>query len=239
MNHSCEPMVVNSLYGDVTRVKPMKAVDSELSIYYCLRSVAIGVRFPLQARDAVTAGDVLFVEKPYASVLLQDHETTHCHHCYRSLSYPVGCRECTQVRYCSMACRDASWNSYHKYECCHLDVLYATGVAHLAFRIILMSGGNSLLEFRKTLSMESSVNNIKGCDSQGFYGNHYRSVYNLMTHEEDLNVKDNFCYATSAVLLLTLLKKVSFFDTPPAGLPFSSDDITYIGVCAGKKKGSV
>merc|ERR1719412_51768 len=69
------------------------------------------------AKQHIAVGSVLFSELPYSSVLLPEHYSTHCHHCYTTLIAPIPCLRCTQSRNCSDQCRQESWINYHQYEC--------------------------------------------------------------------------------------------------------------------------
>ena len=51
--------------------------------------------------NPIEIGSILFSELPYSSVLLPEHYSTHCHHCYERLIAPIPCLKCTQPRYCS------------------------------------------------------------------------------------------------------------------------------------------
>lgn len=43
----------------------------------------------MQAERDVAVGDVLCVERPYATILLPDHYETHCHHCLQAVLAPL------------------------------------------------------------------------------------------------------------------------------------------------------
>lgn len=82
----------------------------------------------LRATEIVKEGEILFRESPFSCVLLPPFYSSHCHHCLAPLLAPVSCSVCTQPRYCSGICRDAAWESYHKHECGHLDILHSVGI---------------------------------------------------------------------------------------------------------------
>ena len=44
---------------------------------------SIGQGRHVTTREDLAVGDVLFSEVPYSSVLLPEHYSTHCHHCYK------------------------------------------------------------------------------------------------------------------------------------------------------------
>ncbi len=90
-----------------------------------------------------------------------------------------------------------SWTSYHQFECANLDVLHSVGVAHLALRIILVTGLSPLLKFNAGM--------MKSDDE-------YKRVFDLMTHADNLEPEDLFQYAVTAVLLgLFLEQRTKFF----------------------------
>ncbi|XP_022244902.1 SET and MYND domain-containing protein 4-like isoform X2 [Limulus polyphemus] len=162
------------------------------------------------ANRMLSAGDTIFVETPYASVLLPNFYTTNCHHCYDKLVTAVPCHQCSQVRYCSEHCCKESWVKYHKWECGNLDLLHSVGIAHLAFRIILVTGMPCLSEFLKNKDRTDDQEMYLDTERQHCIRNYLR-VYHLVTHSREMYVEDNFQYALTAALLLLLLKKVRFF----------------------------
>ena len=186
-------------------------------------TVADGLgRHPVAARD-ITVGDTLIIEKPYASVLLPDQTPTHCHHCLKRVSAPVPCRQCTTVRYCSDACAQASWQSYHEVECPSLDLIHKSGIGgtgHLALRVVTKSGYAFLKHFKETL--ESGEDKSFGCNNSGIYDPaEYLPIFHLVTHAGDRAVSDLFRRTIMAVFLLKCLQRGDFFpDATPAELSF-------------------
>ncbi|XP_054713862.1 SET and MYND domain-containing protein 4-like [Uloborus diversus] len=164
------------------------------------------------ANRALAAGDTLFVEEAYASVLLPGHYITHCHHCYTKTRAFVPCHQCSQVRYCSQQCVDESWEKYHKWECGNLDLLHTVGIAHLSCRVILITGLSYLQENRDELT-KTSCSLYPFDFPDGRYRSNYYSVYHLLTHTDDMNVEDTFQYALTALLLLVLLDRLNYFAT--------------------------
>merc|ERR1719259_161960 len=159
----------------------------------------------------VSVGDILFSEVPYSSVLLPEHYSTHCHHCYRAYTAPIPCLRCTQPRYCSEACRQASWDVYHRYECTGLDLLHSVGIAHLALRTLLVSGLSGLMAYRSEILSKSKSANDN--EIQVTRRDRYADVYNLVTHSSHLDQEDLFQYAVTAALLTTYLeRRTSFFE---------------------------
>ena len=177
-------------------------------------------RYLVANRD-IKPGEVILVEKPYASVLLPDRYSTHCHHCFSRCLAPVPCSNCPVARYCSPTCSEASWNSYHQYECQTLGILHKSGVGkfgHLAFRAIAVSNLQFLLEFREISSTSPGVNSPvstehEGCNKNGQYlPDDYNAIYHLVTHDSDRAVHDLFHRAVMAVFLYKCLERSHFFD---------------------------
>ena len=65
------------------------------------------------AEGNLDPGDVVLIEKPFASVLLKEHAESHCHHCFVRLSNAIACFKCTAAIFCGERCRDQAWKSYH------------------------------------------------------------------------------------------------------------------------------
>ncbi|VDL58990.1 unnamed protein product [Hymenolepis diminuta] len=51
----------------------------------------------LEVTQDIAVGDVLMVDKPYASNLLSDHFGTHCYHCYKRMLSLIPCDCCPYV----------------------------------------------------------------------------------------------------------------------------------------------
>jgi len=164
------------------------------------------------ANKPVKVGDVLFSELPYASILLPEHYSSHCHHCHKELTAPVSCIKCTQPRYCSESCRSQSWSTYHQHECSGLDLLHSVGIAHLAMRIVLVTGLPRLLRFRQ-VSQKSTKTEVES-EKQDETPDPYQRVYDLEHHVDDLEPEDLFQYIVTAVLLGSYLEqRTKFFAT--------------------------
>ncbi|GFG35904.1 hypothetical protein Cfor_05261 [Coptotermes formosanus] len=155
------------------------------------------------ANRDVKMGDTLFVERPYAFVVLPDQYRAHCHNCCASYTAPVPCWECTLALYCSEACRQESWDLYHQWEC-HggLELLHSIGIAHLGLRVVLKSGSLPTLKDFFTKLQES------GSQLQDTYGDkqyNYKAVYQLVSHLDDMKLEDLFQYTMTACMLTLYL----------------------------------
>lgn len=157
----------------------------------------------------IRQGDVLFVEKPYAFVVLPDQFKLHCHHCSRTLVAPMPCRSCVDVLFCDEVCEVESCASYHRWECGAIDLMSAVGVAHLGLRVVLLTGlPDKVLD--RSHAASHLINSSKG--SFGNLEDPYSTVYSLLPHIEDMSLDDLFQYAATAELLtLFLMNKTDYF----------------------------
>lgn len=70
------------------------------------------------ANDDIPAEHIVFRERPYSTVLLNDGLQLLCQNCFKYVPntfYPCG--TCTQVVYCSRKCAKINFEFVHKYEC--------------------------------------------------------------------------------------------------------------------------
>lgn len=187
----------------------------------------------LVATRNIDVGDILVIEKPFASVLLPCHVDSHCYHCLTLTSnvIPTPCHQCSMVRYCSESCAHQSWESYHSIECRYLDLLYRAGLdgnALLAFRIVTKAGYEFLKEFRHNIQRGLCIitDREAGCDRGGVYdSSSYLPIYCLVTHSSDRSISDLFRRTMVAILLLKILQGGGFFGK----MPCSQEDLAFIG----------
>ncbi|XP_025086995.1 SET and MYND domain-containing protein 4-like isoform X3 [Pomacea canaliculata] len=177
----------------------------------CLKMSSSQGRF-LEAKYDISAGDTLIVERPFAAVLLPDHYSTHCHNCFVRLPVnPIGCQRCSHVLFCHEDCRDVSWRTFHSVECPYLDILHSVGIAHLALRIVVTAGLRFLLEFLQDEKQRSG--RVPGLTPEGRYERNYLTVFDLMTHTDDMMLDDLFQYSLTAALLLGILVHSGWLDS--------------------------
>ena len=175
-------------------------------------SAALDVqRTPQKGRFVVTkvdlsAGDILFREAPFASVLLPENYATHCYHCHSRLDFPIPCLKCTQARYCSDECRASSWKEVHQLECDHLELLNSVGVASLAVKILYQTGSEKILSLKPFLN-RTDMN----LSSNHGFKDEYSKVLELVDHIKDMAVEDVFQYAATATLLSMFLEQRTEF----------------------------
>lgn len=196
--YSCDETPVNELLakplipqpkGGENKILPGASVHLKL-----MKSVEKG-RYIVTNSD-IKLGDILFVEKPFAYVVLPDQYHQHCHHCCKKFIAPIPCMHCTLALYCSSACRVDSWENYHMWECGGLVLFHSVGIAHLGLRVALVSSSVSKSE-------------------------RFHQVYSLITHIEDMMPEDLYQYSLTAVLMNLYLKHhTTYFSANKNGFTF-------------------
>ncbi|XP_054164011.1 SET and MYND domain-containing protein 4-like [Oppia nitens] len=160
-------------------------------------------RFMTANRD-ITFGDVLIVEKPFATYLYNDKYDNYCHHCLSALDNRlIPCYGCNSIRFCSEFCRETAWNQYHKSECKSLYFLSKEiGILYIVLRILLRTGIQESIKIAKEISKNTDITK----DMKQLYSCDYSSVYRLQDHKNDHNFESKLSYAMSAVFILVALE---------------------------------
>ena len=68
----------------------------------------------LVAKERISPGEVIAVDRAALQVLTPDTVTSHCSHCMVSTLAPLHCPECHGVVFCSQVCSTAALQSYHR-----------------------------------------------------------------------------------------------------------------------------
>ena len=182
----------------------------------------------IKAVEEVQVGDVLAVEKPYASVLLPENYPTHCLHCLKRVLSPFPCRQCARVGFCNESCESLAW-AYHRFECKYQDFLAACDVGKfglLALRVMTKTTWPTLREFDSEKCPEEPTLE-DGSPSNSVYRNTYFEIYHLVAHTEDRSTSDLFRRAIMSVLLAKCLDTTGYFGQRP-----SREDLTDV-ICVG------
>lgn len=165
----------------------------------------------------VPAGDILAIELPYLTALYKSQELSFCHHCCRRLEVAsksnsklisgpiVACITCTRVLYCTPSCRALAWDIYHRYECSILPVLYQTGIGHLAFRIVVSTG----LDTIRKVAQDEGTGPYQLQDATDVVSL-YKQLYNMAISAKP-PTNDWFKYSITTSLLVQLAKQIELF----------------------------
>jgi len=201
-------------------LKPSKKVNEFSSLLRVDYKPELGRH--VKAEKTIRAGDTLAVEKPFASVVYYNKMGTNCDNCLKKLRNVVPCPDCAGVGYCSVACRDAACNQYHKYECHFQDLVQGLGssaLVRLALRIITSYPLDYFKKLRTQLVTEEGSSDFK---------NLYVALFNLVGLSHDRWIEDTFSRCMMAIALLKILKKAGYFGDPEPADSFTDDQI-FIG----------
>lgn len=104
-------------------------------------------RHVVATRD-IEIGEVLVVEKPYATILDQNNFYSHCSYCTNNIWNGIPCEHCVNCVYCSEVCKSEAWEKYHHLECSFLNFMLDHQIhshqlltIRLVLRAITDSGG--------------------------------------------------------------------------------------------------
>ena len=70
-------------------------------------------RHVVAERD-ILPGEVIFIESPLVSTIMDEHVESICLVCLRYTTSPLPCPTCSDVNFCSLACRTQALQSFHK-----------------------------------------------------------------------------------------------------------------------------
>lgn len=149
------------------------------------------------AVEDIEIGDIIIIEKPFCSVLINDF-ANHCHECLYLCYNLLPCPDCTQAMFCSKDCMEKS-STYHSYECRILKTLREYNVDKMkmtALKIALI-----VKDVYKNVQTNKILNG-----KEMYYSNRYKEIHNLVCNTEHRTVSDLFKRATTAAILFHLVK---------------------------------
>lgn len=162
------------------------------------------------AGQDIKIGDVLVVDKPFATVLFPCFHKTHCYHCFTRVTVPIPCVQCSSIIFCSRQCREASWTNFHQYECqffALLDTSMCAKIGHLAIRLVMVLGLSRALEYlRKREDQTAPSQENVGINSDGIYCSDYDSIYDMATHSDHRPSEQLFDFSVVSCLLMKILQ---------------------------------
>lgn len=165
----------------------------------------------LFAQRDIEVGEVLIVEKPFASTVLSNFKGRYCHHCCERVIAPTPCLSCSAIVFCGGKCQKEAWEGYHKFECDVLDSIQEPEISlgHLAVKTVLKAGYSYLTEFEGKSATDKTkivLNENEVYDSED-----YRTVYDLVNHCEDRSAEELLKYTLDAYYLQKCLEASDFF----------------------------
>ncbi|KAF2365048.1 SET domain [Trinorchestia longiramus] len=154
------------------------------------------------SKRTIPAGSTLFVERPFAYMLLPKHLSSYCYNCITSLTtVPIPCLNCRIVVFCTEACRDAA-QSWHRLDCCRLTLTSAGGMAQLALRAVAVAG------WRVCSVVMKEGHEAVAKEQYNKYTPiaRYRALYRLVHHIDQTPVEEKIQYCLASIILATALQ---------------------------------
>ncbi|CAG0918855.1 unnamed protein product [Notodromas monacha] len=172
-------------------------------------------RYYVAARQ-IQPGEILLVEKPYASVLFADRWASNCQYCGDEVQNGVPCQDCAAVIFCSDTCiRKAK--QFHDIECGHMRNLAQFAVplgGYLAYRMITCHPLDYFLQRKKDISrmLDPSTRVMP----LGFMqANEYINVFCLTDHADQKSADEIRENMITALYFTKLLESAEYFGKDP------------------------
>lgn len=155
-------------------------------------------RFICTKRDLVV-GDLVATDEPFCSTLLAAMCYIRCATCKSENDLTlIPCERCCSAMFCSPECRQQAMNTFHKYECPVIDLLYTifNKIHGIALRVCL-----TVLDLFP--NVEELITFCQNPDNQNCsvfdldYSNfskreHYRAIHGLVTNQHLRSISDIF-----------------------------------------------
>ena len=207
-NPMCRDIAFNCLYQpSLPLITRPNSIYLSASKSFAMKSDKTHGRYAVASED-IKAGEIILVEKPFASLCLPDCFETHCYLCLTRFIIGHPCRNCSTILYCSTDCEKKSWTDSHQYECNFLNVLTQDdiGLGHLALRVVLK---NSFVQLKKFYKRFDS--NEFGLNEKGLYSSDdYFCLYSLVGNSNLRKLSDLFKRSVMAVFLAKILLSSGF-----------------------------
>ncbi|XP_044014090.1 SET and MYND domain-containing protein 4-like [Aphidius gifuensis] len=176
------------------------------------------------ATQDIKAGDVIGIQKPYASVVKMNVRYNVCWHCKKQTWTSIPCDTCSQVVFCSDDCKKQAQDNYHDIECVVLCQAMAFGVrecVYTALRLVIMALKQSSNSFEKLMETVHEIDNPTDPLTKGFIEGKldptkFESVYGLCdlssSSYSSRTAKQRYSTLADAIILSYFLgKKIEYF----------------------------
>ncbi|XP_044006082.1 SET and MYND domain-containing protein 4-like [Aphidius gifuensis] len=142
------------------------------------------------ATKDIKPGDVLSVQKPYASIINASMKYELCWHCGKQTWSGLPCNNCPDVIFCSKTCQQNSNDCYHDIECNINKKIKSFGLPNslsmgVRLTIMALKESNNCVEILK--DNIDKINQTSDPLTKGFTNgkldpDKYASVYSLISH---------------------------------------------------------
>ena len=227
LNNHLSKLVDSKQEASETPIKKIRlTLASSHSTYLSLSSSCSVVndsdagRF-IRANKDIYPGEIVVIERPYASTVLRSQVSFHCHHCtiYAAACRPCQC--CTFAVFCSEKCEQDA-RHYHKYESKVWHTMDASTIGKFGFLVMktLFSTSGSAVRKCEALN-ESTV-----CDENRLYrSDDYSPIYNLVGHSKNRDALD---ILTKSLLALYMAKVIECFTSYLSDMSMSMEETATI-----------
>ncbi|XP_039288766.1 SET and MYND domain-containing protein 4 [Nilaparvata lugens] len=172
------------------------------------------------ATKDILPGQILAIERPFASILLPTSYTEYCFHCLKRCHSLLPCTGCVKVFFCSASCREVSWRQSHCIDCSLLERLYNFGCSNLeilSVRTLILAA--RVDKFCDVIKMIDGLNKDVdprqlGFNEQGKYdSSDYRASHCLARNTELRSPADLFRRVIFAVCAIHFIDRhTDFFE---------------------------
>ena len=178
-------------------------------------------RHVVAARD-IMPGEVLFLESPAVSCMMDDHVESICQLCLRYTTSPLPCPTCSDVSFCSVDCRTQALQSFHRYECRLTHVFQETGIKDLpllllAFRAVSQKPVEYFVKNAERLTGADPKFGLG--ETEEYQSGDYLTLFNLCTHSHRRDTNDVYSKTIFAAFLLRCLQEVGYFRSVSEAAP--------------------
>ncbi|ESO01267.1 hypothetical protein HELRODRAFT_122600, partial [Helobdella robusta] len=179
----------------------------------------------IRAVRDIMPGEIVLIEKPFASVLVPQQYWMRCNVCLKPTVNSLPCPNCVNVIFCSEECCKESQKSFHRFECKilgYFKLLELDRFALLVLRTILTLPANTVMNYTKS-KMSSRYSKSKKIilnDKNQYSWDDYNTICDLVTNEDKKTAKELFSKSIKSFMLLKLLEQTDYFnDIPVEDLP--------------------
>ena len=126
----------------------------------------------------------------------------------RYTTAPLPCPTCSDVSFCSLACRTLALNGFHKYECRLTQLFIHTGIKDLPLLLMaLRSITQQPVEYFVKNKDKFSCPDAKFGQEDQYMSTDYSTIFNLCTHRERREPYDLYTKTVFACFLLRCLQE--------------------------------
>lgn len=193
------------------------------------------------ATKNIEVGEPVVIEEPISFHMSPFKMATNCTNCFRTCGNSVlPSPLLKKAKFCGLRCWKLAMNSYHPVEANFdiTEVFYGddansqlSGCISLAYRAVSQKKLAFFLDNRESLF--TAHDKLYGTNvSEDFSyekDEHYRGLFNLVTHYDQMQIKDRVTIMIRSVVLLKCLKAAGYFGGEPTSQLHLTPEEVFIG----------